>query len=152
VNIVIDDLSHPAVLALITEHLRDMYTNSPPESVHALGIEQLRAPDVTFWTAWDGALLLGCGALKEIDPAHGEIKSMRTPAALRRRGTARALLVHIIATARTRGYGRLSLETGSGDVHAPARKLYESLGFSYCGPFADYWDDPLSAFMTMELG
>jgi len=147
----IDDLQHPAVQALIREHLQSMYAQSPPESVHALGIEQLRGPDVTFFTAWDGATLLGCGALQELDARHGEIKSMRTPEALRGRGTARALLHHIIDVARERGYERLSLETGSFDAFLPARTLYESVGFTYCGPFGKYREDPLSSFMTLTL-
>lgn len=150
-NIVTDDLSHPAVQALIGEHLRSMYAQSPPESVHALGIDQLRAPGVTFWTAWDGEQLLGCGALKELDARHGEIKSMRTPDSMRRRGAAKALLAHMLGEARRRGYARLSLETGSMDEFVPARRLYESFGFTYCGPFADYAEDPYSSFMTLEL-
>ncbi len=150
-RIATDDLRHAAVQALISEHLASMHANSPPESVHALDLEKLRAPDVTFWCAWDGELLLGCGALKELDARHGEIKSMRTPDALRRRGAGRALLAHIISVARQRGYQRLSLETGSMDEFIPARKLYESFGFTYCGPFADYVDDPYSSFMTLKL-
>lgn len=93
----IDDLHHPDVIALIEEHVRDMYASSPPKSVHALDVSKLLGPDVTFWTVWEGWLLLGCGALKELDPSHGEIKSMRTPAALRRRGVGHAVLAHIIA-------------------------------------------------------
>src|SRR5690606_23256958 len=89
VKILVDDLQHPAVRALIREHLDSMYAQSPPESVHALGIDALRGPGITFWCAWDGNELLGCGAMKELDPAHGEIKSMRTPNALRRRGAGR---------------------------------------------------------------
>lgn len=147
----VDDLQHPAVHALIREHLQSMYAQSPPESVHALGIDALRSPGVTFWCAWDEDLLLGCGALKELDPAHGEIKSMRTPNALRRRGAGKALLAHIIAVAKQRGYTRLSLETGATDDFIPARRLYESFGFTYCGPFADYREDPYSSFMTLSL-
>ncbi len=150
-DIRVDDLRHPAVIALIEEHLRDMHANSPPESVHAFDLDKLRGVGVTFWTVWEGEQLLGCGALKELDATHGEIKSMRTPAALRRRGAGRAMLAHIVEEARARGYQRVSLETGSGQAHAAARKLYESCGFSYCGRFADYWDDPLSAFMTLRL-
>jgi putative acetyltransferase len=100
---------------------------------------------------WEGALLIGCGALKELDSLHGEIKSMRTPQALRRRGAGRAILNHIIAVARTRGYQRLSLETGSMEAFRPAQKLYESAGFSFCGPFGEYREDPNSAYMTMRL-
>jgi putative acetyltransferase len=150
-NIRVDDLQHPAVQALIREHLQSMYAQSPPESVHALGLEQLGGSEVTFYTAWDSATLLGCGALQELDARHGEIKSMRTPESQRRRGAGRALLAHIIDVARQRGYRRLSLETGSFEAFVPARKLYESFGFTYCGPFAGYTDDPLSAFMTLSL-
>lgn len=150
-RIAIDDLRHAAVQDLIREHLASMYANSPPESVHALDLDQLRAPDVTFWCAWDGEQVLGCGALKELDARHGEIKSMRTPDALRRRGAGRALLTHIVDVARQRGYDRLSLETGSIDEFIPARKLYESFGFTYCGPFAGYCEDRYSSFMTLKL-
>ncbi|MGV3590138.1 MAG: GNAT family N-acetyltransferase [Gammaproteobacteria bacterium] len=150
-NIRVDDLQHPAVRALIREHLQAMHEQSPPESVHALDIDGLRGPDITFWCVWDGDLLLGCGALKELDARHGEIKSMRTPEAHRRRGAGRALLTHIVAVARQRGYARLSLETGSFDAFMPARKLYESFGFEYCGPFAEYREDPYSSFMTLTL-
>ena len=146
-----DDLSRPAIHALLNEHLQNMFQLSPPESVHALDLEKLRRPDVTFWSAWDGELLLGCGALKELDPKHGEIKSMRTPSALRRRGAGRAILAHIIEVARSRAYERLSLETGSLEAFRPAQKLYESFGFTYCGPFADYREDPNSTFMTLRL-
>lgn len=147
----LDDLAHPAVHALLDEHLRHMHELSPPESVHALDLEKLRRPDITFWTAWDGPLLLGCGALKELDKMHGEVKSMRTPAALRRRGAGRALLAHLIAVARSRAYERLSLETGSMAAFRPAQRLYESFGFEYCGPFGSYVEDPLSTFMTLRL-
>jgi putative acetyltransferase len=128
-----------------------MYELSPPESVHALDLEKLRAPDITFWTAWEDGLLLGCGALKELDRGHGEIKSMRTPMAHRRKGAGRAILAHIIEVAKQRAYGRLSLETGSTEAFQPAQRLYESFGFTYCGPFGDYTDDPNSAFMTLRL-
>lgn len=150
-NIEADDLTRPEVHALLEEHLRDMHALSPPESVHALGLGQLRQPEITFWSAWDGSQLLGCGALKQLDRTHGEIKSMRTPAALRGRGAGRAILAHIIETARARGYGRLSLETGAEPAFEPARRLYEAFGFRTCGPFADYVEDPYSVFMTMDL-
>jgi putative acetyltransferase len=151
VKIEIDDLSRPAIHALLNEHLQNMYELSPPESVHALDLEKLRKPDITFWCAWEGSLLLGCGALKELDRKHGEIKSMRTPASLRRKGAGRALLAHIIEVARSRSYERLSLETGSMQAFKPAQRLYESFGFTYCGPFGEYQEDPNSAFMTMRL-
>ena len=150
-KIEIDDLSRPAIHALLNEHLQSMYALSPPESVHALDLEQLRRPEVTFWSAWEGSLLLGCGALKELDCKHGEVKSMRTPAALRRRGAGRTILAHIIDVARSRSYEHLSLETGSGEAFEPAQRLYESFGFAYCGPFGEYAEDPNSVFMTMRL-
>jgi putative acetyltransferase len=150
-RIELDDPARPDVLALLEEHLRSMHELSPPESVHALDVRSLKRPDISFWTVRDGDTLLGCGALKELDPEHGEVKSMRTPAALRRRGAGRAVLSHILQEARARGYRRLSLETGSMDAFAPAQKLYESFGFNYCGPFAGYKPDPNSVFMTLVL-
>jgi putative acetyltransferase len=150
-EIKVDDLSGPEVHGLLREHLRDMHLHSPPESVHALDLDGLRQPGVTFWTMWEGGELLGCGALKEIDAGHGEIKSMRTSESHLRRGVARRMLAHILEEARHRGYGRVSLETGSAEAFDPARRLYENSGFTYCGPFADYVEDPYSVFMTMEL-
>jgi len=129
-----------------------MHALSPPESVHALDLAALRKPEITFWTAWSRGELLGCGALKALGPAHGEIKSMRTTSTRRRTGVGRAMLEHIIAEARTRSYTRLSLETGSMEAFAPARRLYESFGFTFCAPFADYTEDPNSVFMTRILG
>ena len=146
-----DDLSRPQVHALLQEHLDNMHELSPPESVHALDLGKLRQPGITFWTVWDGPTLLGCGAIKELDALHGEVKSMRTPTALRRRGAGRAMLAHIVGQARSRGYRRLSLETGSQDGFKPAQNLYASFGFTPCGPFAGYTDDPNSFFMTLEL-
>ena len=150
-QIEIDDLSRPAIHALLEEHLRNMHALGPPESVHALDLDRLRAPGITFWSAWDEAGLLGCGALSQLDPAHGEIKSMRTPEARRRTGAGRAILMHIIAVARTRGYERLSLETGSVAAFDPAHRLYESVGFVRSGPFGGYLEDPNSVFMTLAL-
>jgi len=150
-KIEVDDLSRPAIHALLNEHLRSMHELSPPESVHALDLEKLRQPEITFWSAWEGSLLLGCGALKELDRMHGEVKSMRTPTALRRQGAGRGILAHIIDAARSRFYERLSLETGSMEAFKPAQRLYESFGFTYCGPFGDYREDPNSVFMTMRL-
>jgi putative acetyltransferase len=150
-KIEIDDLSRPEIHALLNEHLQSMYALSPPESVHALDLDKLRKPEITFWSAWDGSLLLGCGALKELDRKHGEVKSMRTPTALRRRGAGRAILTHIIEVARSRAYERLSLETGSMDAFKPAQLLYESFGFTYCGPFGEYVEDPNSLFMSLCL-
>jgi putative acetyltransferase len=150
-KIELDDLSRPQIHALLNEHLQNMYAVSPPESVHALDLDRLRRPEITFWSAWEGSELVGCGALKELDPRHGEIKSMRTPEVLRRRGAGRALLTHIIQVARSRGYQRLSLETGSQDAFKPAQTLYASAGFAVCGPFGDYIEDPNSVFMSLRL-
>lgn len=108
-------------------------------------------PEVTFWSAWDQGELAGCGAMKELDSEHGEIKSMRTSSAHLRKGVAKQLLEHIIGEAKQRGYQRLSLETGSMEAFEPARRLYENFGFEYCLPFSDYTDDPLSSFMTLKL-
>lgn len=150
-QIEIDDLSRPQVHDLLQEHLDNMYELSPPECVFALDIDKLRAPNITFWTAWDGPLLLGCGALKQLNSHHGELKSMRTPAAHRGRGAGRALLTHILQVAQARGYTRLSLETGTASAFHPAQKLYASVGFIFCGPFADYREDPHSVFMALDL-
>jgi putative acetyltransferase len=146
-----DDLTRPEVIALLNEHLSNMFELSPPESVHALDLDKLRQPEISFWTAWDDGGLLGCGALKELAPGHGEVKSMRTPSARRRTGAGRALLAHIVAVANERRYQRLSLETGSSDAFLPAQKLYESAGFVRCGPFGSYAEDPHSVFMTLQL-
>lgn len=147
----LDDLDGPEIHSLLEEHLSSMRELSPPESVHALDLSALLGPEITFWTAWSHNELLGCGALKELDPGHGEIKSMRTANAHRGKGVGRAMLEYIIAEARSRAFARLSLETGSIEAFAPARRLYENFGFSYCGPFADYTDDPNSVFMTRAL-
>lgn len=150
-HIAIEDPALPDVRTLLKEHLMDMFALSPPESVHALDIDSLKGGDITFWTAREEGMLLGCGALKELTATHGEIKSMRTPQTLRRRGAGRAILTHIIGVARARGYTRLSLETGSMAAFVPAHKLYESFGFTYCGPFPPYISDPHSVFMTLTL-
>lgn len=150
-NIVIDDLQGPEIKALLQEHLDSMRLYSPPESIHALDIEALRRPDITFWTAWENGELLGCGALKELDSRHGEIKSMRTSSRHLRQGVARAVLSEIIQEAKRRHYTRLSLETGSHAAFAPARELYAGFGFIYCEPFDGYSLDPHSVFMTKQL-
>lgn len=151
-DIRVDDLTGPEIRALLEEHLASMHEISPPESAHALDLERLRRPEITFWTAWVDGELAGCGALKALDRAHGEVKSMRTAVHRRRHGVGRAMLAHIVAEARARSCSRLSLETGSAAAFEPARRLYESFGFRTCGPFADYRDDPHSAFMTRPLG
>jgi putative acetyltransferase len=150
-NIKIDDLSGSEIYELLQEHLRSVALHSPPESVHALDIETLRKPEITFWTIWENGELLGCGALKELDSQHAEIKSMRTSSLHLRKGVATNLLNHILEEARRRGYSRLSLETGSMEAFEPARKLYANFGFTYCEPFADYVEDPYSVFMTRAL-
>jgi len=146
-----DDLTGSDVIDLLREHLRDVALHSPPESIHALDVEALRQPGISFWAAWQDGELLGCGALKQLDAQHAEIKSMRTAARHRRQGVAAALLRHILDEARQRGYRRLSLETGSAAAFAPAHHLYASFGFVPCGPFANYLADPYSVFMSREL-
>ena len=150
-DIRVDDLSGREIAELLREHLRNMFLHSPPESVHALPLEALRAPEITFWSVWQDAELMGCAALKELDARHGEIKSMRTVARHLRKGVAAALMRHILEQARQRSYRRLSLETGAAEAFAPARSLYARFGFQLCGPFADYIDDPNSVFMTRKL-
>jgi len=150
-DIRLDDLNGPEINKLLQEHLYSMTLHSPPESMHALDVEKLRIPDITFWTVWQDSELIGCGALKELDAAHGEIKSMRTASAHLRKGVATALLTHILEEARKRSYRRLSLETGSMEAFRPARSLYARFGFKPCIPFADYAEDPNSVFMTIEL-
>ena len=150
-DIKIDDLTGPRIAEFLREHLENMAQNSPPESMHALSLEELRKPDITFWSVWNGGELMGCGALKELDPQHGEIKSMRTASNHRRKGVAARMVEHILEKARRRNYRRVSLETGSMDAFIPARTLYAKFGFEECGPFADYVEDPNSVFMTKEL-
>ena len=150
-RIVRDDLSHPDVVALVELHLRAAFENSPPGAVFALDLSGLRAADVSLWTLWEGEALLGMGALKQLDAAHGELKSMRTAPGQLRRGVARALLEHLIAEGRARGYRRLSLETGSNAPFAPARALYAGAGFVECDPFADYADTAFSRYYRLDF-
>ena len=150
-DIRIDDLQGAPIAALLQVHLDAMHQHSPPESVHALDLEALRHPSITFWTAWDGDALMGCGALKTHSTTHAELKSMRTATGHERKGVARALLRHMEATARARGVQRISLETGPHTPFLAAQKLYASEGFVECGPFADYVLDPYSMFMTKAL-
>lgn len=150
-DIRIDPLTSPAVIALLEEHLRNMALHSPPESIHALDLEALRKPEITFWTLWQHEELMGCGALKELDGTHGEIKSMRTASGHLRKGVAARLMQHILEEAKSRSYDRLSLETGSMAAFAPARKMYAGFGFEPCPPFGDYSEDPNSVFMTKKL-
>ncbi len=147
----VDDLRSPQIIQLLQEHLRDVALHSPPESCHALDLEGLRRPEVTFWSVWHESELMGCGAIKELDVRHGEIKSMRTADAHLRKGVASRLMQHMVEEAKRRAYRRLSLETGSAEAFSPARRLYERFGFRECGPFADYVEDPHSVFMTREV-
>ncbi|WP_394793818.1 GNAT family N-acetyltransferase [Armatimonas sp.] len=147
-----DDLTGPEIHQLLQEHLTEMRAISPPESTHALDLEGLRKPEITFWTLWEGEALAGCVALKELAAHHGEIKSMRTASAFRRRGVAAKLLQHVLDEAQQRGYERLSLETGSQPFFAPAHQLYARFGFAPCGPFGSYKEDPNSIFMTRLSG
>lgn len=146
-----DDLAGPEIADLLRLHLAEMHRNSPACSVHAMPIERLRAPDVTFWSIREDGRLAGCGALKALSDTHGEIKSMRTAPDFLRRGVGEQMLLHLISEARRRGYMRLSLETGSGPPFAPAIALYSKQGFAACGPFGDYGDDPFLRFMTRLL-
>lgn len=145
-------LDDPQVIELLRLHLAGMHANSPAESIHALDLSGLKTPDISFYTAWDGEALLGCGALKQLDAEHGEIKSMRAAPEHLGKGVGAQLLQHILAAARARGYRRLSLETGSAPAFDAAHALYRKFGFSPCGAFADYpADDPFSRFMTRVL-
>lgn len=154
-RIVVDDLSGEPIQALLRRHAEGMLANSPPDACHFLDLEALRHPSITFWSAWDDAGLAGCGALREIDPTHGEVKSMRTADDHLGLGVGRRLLRHIVGEARARGYARLSLETGSSDGFAAACHLYESEGFVRCEPFDSYAtaeiDTAFSRFYTLPL-
>ena len=150
-RIEIDDVSRPPVLALLEEHLRNMYEITPPEHVFAFDAAKLRQPDVVLWTAWENDELAGCAALKELSPTQGEVKSMRTPARLRRHGAGRALLNHILQVSRERGYRELFLETGNHPAFVPAQTLYRSVGFRECGPFGSYQENGNSVFMSLQL-
>jgi putative acetyltransferase len=146
-----DDVTRPQVLALLEEHLRNMYELSPPDQVFAFDASRLRLPEISVWTAWKDGTLLGCAALKELSATEGEVKSMRTPAALRRCGAGRALLDHILRVSRERGYHELFLETGRHPAFVPAQTLYRSVGFSECGPFGSYKENGNSVFMSLRL-
>ena len=146
-----DDLSGQPTRDLIARHLRGMHETSPPESVHAFDIDKLKDPAVTFWSAWYGTEIAGCGALKEMGAGKGEIKSMRVADKFLGKGVGRAILAHIMAEAERRGMKSLWLETGSSPAFKPALSLYASHGFKRCGPFEGYTDDPFSIFMTRTL-
>jgi putative acetyltransferase len=150
-QIKIDDLTGHEIADFLDQHIQEMRSVSPPESKHALDISGLRKPDITFWSVWDTETLAGCGAIKELDPFQGEIKSMRVALPYRRKGVASLLLRHLIAEAKLRKYHKLSLETGSMPFFEPARQLYQKFGFVYCAPFASYREDPNSVFMSLLL-
>jgi putative acetyltransferase len=150
-RIVEGGLDDPRVVALLDTHVARARAETARGSAHALDLTELRAPDVTFWSAWEGDAVVGVGALKRLSADHGEVKSMHTAEAARGRGVGSALLRQIMATARARGMRRLSLETGSWPYFQPARALYARHGFVESAPFGDYREDPNSVFMTLEL-
>ncbi|KUM35346.1 GNAT family N-acetyltransferase [Arthrobacter sp. EpRS71] len=151
IRIATDDPARPDVHQLLSEHLADMFATSPAESVHALDHSALSHESITFWTAREAGVLLGCGALKMLSAGHAEIKSMRTAANARGRGVATLMLEHIVTEAARLGYERVSLETGTEDYFAPARRLYARHGFTECPPFGDYTLDPNSVFMELTV-
>ena len=150
-RIIEDDLHGAQIAALLTLHLAEANAWSPPGSVHSMPLERLREDDVTLWSAWDEGNLAGCGALKALAPGHGEIKSMRVHPDYRRTGVGRAILEHLLAVAATRGYTRISLETGRPEPFLPARTLYAAYGFAECPPFAHYVADDFSLCMSRAL-
>jgi putative acetyltransferase len=151
-SIAIDDPRADDVHALLGRHLAFAHEHTPPAGVHALGLDGLLDPAVTLFSARRRRQLLAIGALKELDETHAELKSMHTAEAARRQGIGRAMVDHLLALARERGYRRVSLETGTVDAFAPARSLYASAGFTPCGPFGDYRLSPTNTFMTLLLG
>ncbi|MEU7427969.1 GNAT family N-acetyltransferase [Streptomyces sp. NPDC040750] len=150
-RIVVDDLSGPQIAQFLAEHVQQMRSLTPLESKHALDLDGLRRPEVTFWSVREGDAVVGCGAITRLDARHAELKSMRTAPTRTRSGIASRLMEHILTEAKRLGFGRLSLETGAADFFLPARKLYEKFGFDYCEAFADYRPDPNSVFMTRAL-
>ena len=151
-RIVSGGLDDPRVIALLETHLATARAETAPGSAHALDLSGLKAPGIRLWTVWDGQALLGTGALKRLSADHGEVKSMHTAEAARRRGAGSIMLRHIIARARDEGLARLSLETGAWDFFRPAHAFYRAHGFVECGPFGDYVLDPNSVFMSLDLG
>jgi len=151
-EVAVDDPRRPDVTELLERHLAFAHEVTPEGHVHALDVERLLDPSVTFFSARRDAVLLGVGALRELDPAHGEVKSMHTTPAARRQGVGRAMVEHLLGVARARGYERVSLETGTMDAFAPARDLYTAIGFVPCAPFGDYTDNPHSVCMTLAVG
>ncbi|TDO95820.1 GNAT family N-acetyltransferase [Marinomonas balearica] len=150
-RITVDNVQSKDIIELLTFHHENMFSLSPPESAHVLDLEEMKDPSITLWSVWIDEELAGCGALKELDKGHGEIKSMRTYPKFLRRGVASRMLKVIIEEAKLRNYRNLSLETGTPEPFLPAQKLYQSHGFEYCPPFASYVEDPYSVFMTKVL-
>ncbi len=143
-----DDLSSAEIVAFLEAHVTQLRSLSPPESTHALDLAGLRAPGVSFWSAYDGGELVGCAALKTLTSEHAELKSMRTAPHRVGQGIGATLVAFVLDRAREAGFSRISLETGSEEFFAPARRLYARHGFVECAPFGDYRPDPLSTFMT----
>ncbi len=150
-RIIEDDLTGSDIQALLRLHAAGMLANSPADGCHFLELDELRDATITVFSAWDGITLVGCGALRELDAHHGEVKSMRTSPRHLGRGIGRAVLQHIVDVARSRSYARLNLETGRGDAFGAAVHLYESFGFERCGPFGDYAANEFSQFFTLAL-
>lgn len=151
IEIKIDDLSSPVIIKFLQDHLQHMIDVTPPGCVHALDVDSLKEPEITFWSVWSGQILVGCGALKELDATHAELKSMRTAPSQLRKGVASYLLKYILSEAKGRQYRSVSIETGSYEAFRPARKLYLKFGFKCCGPFSSYTENPNSVFMTKNL-
>ncbi len=147
----VDDLSGPGIARFLGDHVKEMRSVTPSESAHAVALDGLRGPEITFWSVMDGEIVVGCGAIKALDAGHAEVKSMRTAPTHRGRGVASMLLQRILSEARRMGFKRLSLETGATDFFEPARLLYLKHGFDYCEPFSDYREDPYSVYMTRAL-
>jgi putative acetyltransferase len=150
ITIAAGDFTDPRVVALLREHLDGMHASSPPGSVYALDLSGLQASDITFVTAWDGEELLGCGALKHLDDHHGELKSMRTAAAHLRKGVGAQILEHLLAVGRSRGYRRVSLETGTGPAFEPALALYRRYGFTSGEAFGEYVPTAFNQFLHRD--
>lgn len=150
-RIVVDDLTGPEIAALLEAHVAELRSISPPESKHALDLDGLRQPDTVMWSVWEGDQIVGCAALKDLGDGHAELKSMRVATEHQGKGIASTLLQHVLSEARSSGFSRISLETGSMDFFAPAHRLYARHGFTNCGPFGTYKEDPNSVFMTLAL-
>jgi putative acetyltransferase len=150
-RIVEDDLTEVEVVALLAFHLEEMHRLSPPCKVHAMPVERLRQRDVTFYSAWDGQALAAVGALRELEEGRGELKSMRAAPRYRGKGAGEAILLHLLAEARRRGYRWIGLETGRPEAYRPAQNLYRKHGFAECEDFGDYAGDDFSVCMSRQV-